>query len=112
MKRSLYFENRRLYYQLKEAGRPFQIQVETIYKKYKTYFINFEIMESRGYVVGSLSSGKKIPLNIGKSIIKANLPLGYTAINFYEAVENERQIGTKFVLMREGEEIWEGSLNV
>jgi len=39
MKRSLYFENRRLYYQLKEAGRPFQIQVETIYKKYKTYFI-------------------------------------------------------------------------
>jgi len=112
MKRSLYFENRALYYELKEAEKPFQIQVETKHKNFRTYFTNFEIIESKGYVVGSLSSGKKIPLDVAKSIIKANLPNGYTPINFYQAVENERQSGAKFVLMREGDEIWEGYINV
>ena len=112
MKRNLYFEDRVEYYRRKEAGVPFKIQVPTKHKNFKTYFVNFEIIESKGYVVGSLSSGKKIPLDTAKAIIKANLPNGYTPINFYEAVENERQLGARFVLMREGDEIWEGYINV
>lgn len=112
MKRSLYFENRKLYYQLKEEGKPYQIQVETKHKNFRTYFTNFEIVESKGYVVGSLSSGKKIPLTVAKEIIKSNLPVGYTPVNFYQATENERQAGARFVLMREGQEIWEGYINV
>jgi repressor of nif and glnA expression len=112
MKRSLYFEDRKEYYRRKEAGLEYQIQVATQHIYYRTFFTNFEIAESKGYVVGSLSSPLNIPFTEAKSIIRANLPNGYTAVNFYEAIENERQRKTILVLMREGEEIWETSFNV
>jgi len=110
--RSLYFENRAEYYRLKEAGLDFKIQVETTFRHYKTYFINFEIADTRGYVVGSLSSPKRIKLVDAKKIIKANIPIDYIPVNFYDAVENERQDQTKLVLMREDDEILEVNFGI
>ena len=114
--RSLYFEDRAEYFRRKLAGLEYKIQVATQYRAYKTYFTNFVIAESQHsgvwYVQGSLSSPKKIPMAEAQSIIRANCPAGYTPVEFYEAVEHERQDKTIFVLMREGEEILESSFNV
>jgi len=104
----IYFSDRKEYYRLKKAGLNFNIRIPI----YKTFYINFEIMESKGYIVGSLSSFKYIPLSEAKKIIKINCPAGYTPINFYEAVEYEQQKETIFVVMREGINIIEVKLNV
>jgi len=109
--RSLYFEDRKEYYRLKALGLAYKIKVLSTNVD-KTYYINFEIAESKGYVVGSLSSPKYIPISEGIKIIKANCDDGYTPINFYEAVEYQKQHDTKFVLMREGVDIQEVNLYV
>lgn len=120
--RHLYFTDRAEYYRRKDSGRSFDIQTtedgdffdqfaDAIEEK-KTYFVNFEISEARGYVVGSLSSPKKIPMLEARKIIRVNCPAGYTPINFYDAETNTRQEKTIFVIMREDTTIIEVFLNV
>lgn len=117
MVRSLYFSNRKEYYRRKNISIGLKKYWEDVREggrirgKPKTYFINFEIAESRGYVVGSLSSPKKIGLATAKIIIKNTLPNDYTPVNFYEAEENTKQKDTILVLMREDDLIFEEVLN-
>jgi len=81
------------------------IKAQTILKPI-TYFMNFEIKKTKGYVQGYLSSNKKIPREKMIDLIKDNLPKGYTPRNFMLASEETETNERLLVLFREEDEIF------
>ncbi len=111
MVKSLYFTNRKQYYLNKSEGKATNYKEFVIFKKV-IYFVNFEIADTNAYVVGSLTSPKKIPLSTAITLIQNAIPSEYLAVNFYEAQEEGEVKSTYLSLIRDGETFIEERINV